>query len=82
MVFRHLIGNTNDRTITTERIKLLAGGCQLIAVGTIVAAIVAPVFNPSLHATLKSQAMGGIGFALFELLAMRVMAYIPSNKED
>jgi len=82
MVFRHLIGKTNDRTVTTERIKLLAGGCQLIAVGTFVAAIVAPIFNPSLHATFNSQAMGGIGFAVFELLAMRVMGYIPFNKED
>jgi hypothetical protein len=82
MVIKYIIGRTDDRTVRTERIKMMAGGCQLIAIGIFVAAIVAPIFNPSLPATLKSHAMGGVGFALFELLALRIMGYIPPNKED
>ena len=36
-----------------------------------------PFFNPAISTTLKTQIMGGIGFAVFELLAMRIIGYIP-----
>ena len=82
MVLRYIIGKPAGRAVKTERIKLVAGGCQLIAVGIFVAAIIAPIFNPLLTATLKTHVMGGLGFAFFELLALRIMGYIPTDKED
>lgn len=82
MIFRYLIGKTDDKAVRTERIKLLASGCQLIAVGIFISAIISPIFNPLITASLKTQIMGGVGFAVFELLAMRIMGYIPPPKED
>ena len=81
MVLRIILGNTADRAVTAERIKLLAGGRQLIAVGTFVSSIVSPLFNPALDSTVRAHVTGGRGFALFELLAMRVLGYLPV-KED
>lgn len=82
MVLRYIIGKSANSVITTERIKLIAGGCQLIAVGTLVAAIVAPSFNPAIVTTFKTQLSGGVAFAFFELLALRVIGYLPIAKED
>lgn len=81
MVLRIILGNTADRTVKTERIKLLASGCQLIAVGTFVSSIVSPLFNPALDRTLKTHVTGVLGFAHFELLAMRVLGYLPVNED-
>ncbi len=49
MVIRLIIGALDDPAVRVERCKLLAGGCQLIAIGVLAAAIVAPIFNPALH---------------------------------
>jgi len=81
MVVRSILGNTADPAVKTERIKLLASGCQLIAVGTLVSSIVSPLFNPGLASTLKTHVTGGLGFGLFEPLALRVLGYLPA-KED
>ena len=81
-VLRYIIGQPANDAIITERIKLVAGGCQLIAVGTFIASIVAPIFNPIITTTVVSHVMGGLGFAIFELLALRILGYIPSSKED
>ena len=82
MVLRYVIGKPANDVTTTERIKLVAGGCQLIAVGTFIASIVAPIFNPIITTTLVSHVMGGLGFAIFELLALRILGYLPAPKED
>ncbi len=47
MVFRQIIGNADDPIVTVERFKLMASGCQLVAIGVLVASIVAPFFNPT-----------------------------------
>ncbi len=39
MILRRLIGQPANDAIVTERMKLLAGGCQLIAVGTFITSI-------------------------------------------
>ena len=64
---------------------MLAGGTQLIAIGVIAAAIVAPTFNPSLHPTHTAVVTGGVVAALIELLALRLMGCISpkeTRKED
>lgn len=43
MILRRLIGQPANDAIVTERMKLLAGGCQLIAVGTFIASTVASI---------------------------------------
>src|SRR3954447_14747864 len=65
MVLRSILGNTANPAVKTERIKLLAGGCQLIAVATLVSSIVSPLFNPALDSTLKTHITGGLSFRPF-----------------
>jgi hypothetical protein len=82
MVFRHLIGRTDDHLVQVERFKMMAGGCQLIAIGVLAAAVVAPIFNPSLHPDFWTRVGGGAVASFMELLALRIMGYIsPFNAE-
>lgn len=84
MVFRRIIGNADDPIVTVERFKLMASGCQLVAIGVLVASIVAPFFNPTLHPDLWTRLAGGGAAALIELLALRIMGHIsiPSAKKE
>ena len=79
MVIRLLIGRFDDPVVRLERCKLLASGCQLIAIGVLAAAIVAPIFNPALHPGFWTRIGGGAAAAVIELLALRIMGYISSG---
>ena len=84
MVVRLIIGASDDPLVRAERCKLLAGGCQLIAIGMLAAAIVAPIFNPALHPGFWTRVGGGAAAAVIELLALRIMGYIsisPSSED-
>ncbi|MGI3776713.1 MAG: hypothetical protein ACRYGC_05390 [Janthinobacterium lividum] len=84
MVIRLLIGASDDPVVRVERCKLLAGGCQLIAIGVLAAAIVAPIFNPALHPGFWTRIGGGASAAVIELLALRIMGYMsvsPSSED-
>ena len=84
MVIRLIIGALDDPAVRVERCKLLAGGCQLIAIGVLAAAIVAPIFNPALHPGFWTRVGGGAAAAVIELLALRIMGYmsISPSSED
>ena len=84
MVIRLLIGRSDDPVVRMERCKLLASGCQLIAIGVLAAAIVAPIFNPALHPGFWTRIIGGAAAAMIELLALRIMGYmsISPSSED
>ncbi len=85
MVVRLILGRTDCPVVRVERFKMLAGGTQLVAIGVIAAAIVAPTFNPSLHPSHVAVVTGGLVAALIELLALRLMGYISpreTRKED
>ena len=76
MVIRLIIGRSGDPVVRMERCKLLAGGCQLIAIGVLAAAIVVPIFNPALHPGFRTRVGGGAAAAVIELLALRIMGYV------
>ena len=57
--------------------KLGAGGCQLIAIALVGAAYIAPVFNPSLGATIGTTFLAAIVAVAFEGAAMWLLRYIP-----
>ena len=76
MVIRLIIGHSGDPVVRAERCKLLASGCQLIAIGVLAAAIVAPIFNTALHPGFWTRVGGGTAAAMIELLALRIMGYM------
>ena len=59
-----------------ERLKLGAGGCQLIAIALVGAAYIAPVFNPSLGATIGTTFLAAVIAVAFEGAAMWLLRYI------
>ena len=75
MVLHLIIGKYDNPAIRAERCKLMAGGCQLIAIGVLGAAVVAPIFNPALHPGVGTRAFGGLAAAMIELLALRILGY-------
>lgn len=76
MVLKRYLDQSPDVTVRTERCKMLASGTQLIAIGVLVAAVIAPVFNTTLHPTLWTRVAGGLAFAAIELLALRILGYL------
>jgi hypothetical protein len=60
-----------------ERLKLGAGGIQLVAIALIGSAFIAPLFNPSLHATGWRPAAAAAVAALLEGAALKLLGYIP-----
>ena len=60
-----------------ERLKLAAGGCQLIAIALVGAAYIAPMFNTSLGASIWVTAAAAGVAALLEGVAMKLLGYIP-----
>lgn len=75
MVLRYILGRTDSPAVQAERFKMLAGGAQLIAIGMLAAAIVAPIFNPSLKPTTFAKMGGGAAAAIIELIAWHLMSY-------
>lgn len=86
MVLRYVLGRTDSPAVQAERFKMLAGGAQLIAIGMLVAAIVAPIFNTSLKPTTLVKMGGGVSAAIIELIAWHLMRYgvllVPVRQED
>ncbi len=75
MVLRYVLGRTDNPAVQAERFKMLASGAQLVAIGILVASIVAPIFNAALKPNAMAEMGGGGGAALIELLAWRLMGY-------
>ena len=75
MVLRYVLGRMDNPAVQAERFKMLAGGAQLVAIGMLAAAIVAPIFNPALQPSIAAKVGGGAVAALMELLAWHLMAY-------
>ncbi len=64
-----------------EQLKLVAGGCQLLALSLSAAGVVAPFFNSALDAPLWIKAIVvSIAFIL-EGVALTVLRYIPFPDE-
>lgn len=55
--------------VQAERFKMLAGGTQLMAVGVLGAAVIAPTFNNAQRFSLLLAVSGGIVAALIEFAA-------------
>ncbi len=77
MVLRLVIRASDDPVIKTERVKLLASGTQLVAIGILVGSFVSPFFNSAISIPLWTR-FGAAGLAgCLELLALRILSYIP-----
>lgn len=76
MVFKYILVNGDDPAVWVERFKMMANGLQVIALGILGAAIIAPLFNPALKPSFLVRAGGGVVAGLVELLALRVIGYI------
>lgn len=75
MVLRYVLGRMDNPAVQAERFKMLAGGAQLVAIGLLVASIIAPIFNPMVTPSILTKIGGGMAVALIELLAWHVMGY-------
>jgi hypothetical protein len=85
MVLKLILINDDVPAVRAERYKMLANACQVIALGILGAAIIAPAFNPGLKPSIFTRLGGGVIAALVELLAMRIIGYISTKtttKED
>jgi hypothetical protein len=76
MFFQKIFVNDDDPAVHSERRKMLANACQVIALAILAAAIVAPVFNPSLRPSIITRLIGGIVAGGIEVLALRIIGYI------
>jgi hypothetical protein len=81
-VLHPLIGKWDQPTIRMERLKLLANGCQVLALGRAGAGLIAPAFNRTLHPSLLSVFIGCILIMCFEVLAVVLLGYIPLDREE
>ena len=75
MVLRYVLGRTDNPAVQAERFKMLAGGAQLIAIGLLAAAIVAPIFNSGLRPSVLAKMGGGVAAAIIEVIAWRIVGY-------
>ncbi len=86
MVLRYVLGRTDNPAVQAERFKMLAEGVQVIAIGMLVAAILAPIFNPSIKEDIPAKMGGGVSAAIIELIAWHLMGYgvlpVVARKED
>jgi hypothetical protein len=76
MLLKTIFIKDDDPAVRSERRKMLANACQVIALGILAAAIVAPVFNPLLRPSILTRVAGGLVAGLVELLALRLIGYI------
>ncbi len=83
MVLRYVLGRTDNPAVQAERFKMLASGAQLVAIGILVASIIAPIFNPMVIPSILTKIGGGMAVALIELLAWHVMGYaVPVGAQE
>ncbi len=75
MVLRYVLGRMDNPAVQAERFKMLASGVQLVAIGLLVASIIASIFNPMVTPSILTKIGGGMAVALIELLAWHVMGY-------
>lgn len=71
-----ILVNGDDPAVRVERLKMVANGLQVIALGIMAAAIIAPLFNPALKPGMLVRVGGGQVAGLIEVLALRVIGYI------
>ena len=64
-----------------ERLKLGAGGCQLIAIAICGAAFIAPLFNTTLNPPYARMFGAAVVAAVLETIAMRLLGYLPIPAE-
>jgi hypothetical protein len=76
MVLKLILINDDDPAVRTERYKMLANACQVIALGILAAAIIAPAFNSTLKPSIFTRLGGGVIAGMIELLALRIIGYI------
>ena len=60
-----------------ERLKLAAGGCQLIAIAVVGTAFIAPLFNPAMSAPYSRIIGAAVVAAILEGVAMKLLGYLP-----
>ena len=78
-----LIGRNTDPVVRVERIKLMASGTQLVAIGILVGSFVSPFFNPGLPIPLWARFGAATVAGLLELLALRILGYLaPASPEE
>ena len=70
--------------VRTERIKTLASGTQLVAVGLVVGSVIGAFLNPALPVAPGWRLGAFVFAAALELSAMRLLHYLATtpDKED
>ena len=74
-----LIGRSTDPVVRTERIKLMAGGAQLVAIGILVGSFISPFFNSGLLVPLWTRFGAAVVAGFLELLALRILSYLSNS---
>lgn len=69
-------GRQVDGVVRTERIKLVAGGTQLIAIGILVGSSISPFLNTGLQVPLWARFGAAAVAGLLELGALHVLGYL------
>jgi len=75
MVLRYVLGRTDNPAAQAERFKTMASGAQLIAIGLLVASIIASTVNPAVMSSISAKMSGGVVAAVIELLAWHITGY-------
>jgi len=60
-----------------ERLKLAAGGCQLVAIAIVGAAFIAPLFNTILNPPYTRMLGAAVVAAILEGVAMILLGFVP-----
>ena len=74
---RRLLLPPRDPKHTEERLKLLAGGFQLLAIAIVGAAFIAPLFNNALGASARTTLQAALVAAVLEGAALFLLRCIP-----
>ncbi len=82
MVLNRIFPNFDDPIVRLERFKLMAQGCQVLAIGLLAASIIGPIFNQGIRLGTPLRCEGGLAASVFEILGLRLMGYIalPATK--
>jgi hypothetical protein len=65
---------------TEERLKLMAGGLQNIALAVVVGAFLTPLLNPAFAISLGGKVLAGVTAGIAELLALYLLGLIPTSE--
>ena len=80
-----LLHRSRDPIVVTERIKMMAGCLNLIAIGVLVGSAIGPIFNAALAVPLGYRIFAVLGFFVLEGCAMFILRFLPEparEKED